>query len=98
MTKLTGYCLDESHEPGAEKARVFRASLGLTASDAEALRDALLAAADAAEAVPGEVDQYGERFRVDFLMRHEGKEATVRSAWIYETGDDIPRLVTCFVL
>ena len=42
--KLTSYCLDANHPRGKHKARVF-ASLGFTAENAAALRDALLRAA-----------------------------------------------------
>src|ERR1700722_9013945 len=39
--KLAEYCLSESHHRGRNKARVFRSQLGLTAADAEALRNVL---------------------------------------------------------
>jgi hypothetical protein len=45
IEKLTGYCLNPQHEDGKHKARVFAAALGITQSDAEWLRQRLLAAA-----------------------------------------------------
>jgi hypothetical protein len=45
VPKLRDYCLSDSHPRGRHKARVFRSRLGLTANDAEALRDLLARAA-----------------------------------------------------
>jgi hypothetical protein len=45
IAKLRDYCLSPDHPRGRHKARVFAASLGLTANHAEELRDALLEAA-----------------------------------------------------
>jgi hypothetical protein len=51
---VTGYCLNVIHPRGQHKARVFASALGLTAEDAEFLRDALLNAAKSYDAVPNE--------------------------------------------
>ena len=98
IRKLTNYCLNPDHPVGKHKARVFESALGLTAEDATILRDALLQAVSETEATPGEVDDYGRRFTIDFKMRTEAGKATVRSGWIIRTGEDFPRLTTCFVL
>jgi hypothetical protein len=45
IVKLTDYCLSTVHPRGQHKARVFAASLGLTADQADLLREALLEAA-----------------------------------------------------
>jgi hypothetical protein len=58
---------------------------------------ALLAAALAEEAIPGEQDAYGQRYVVDFLMHGPRGQALVRSSWIVRAGEDIPRLTSCFV-
>jgi hypothetical protein len=96
--KLSGYCLNPAHSIGKHKARVFESALGLTADDAPLLRDTLLRIVVEAEAVPGEEDEFGQRFTVDFIMRTDAGEATVRSGWIIRTGEDFPRLTTCFVV
>lgn len=49
------------------------------------------------DAVSGENDSYGQRYTLDFEVRHE-RSAVVRSSWIVLTGEDFPRLTTCFVL
>ena len=42
IAKLRDYCLNPEHPHGKHKARVFAAALGLTADQAETLRDELL--------------------------------------------------------
>jgi hypothetical protein len=98
LVKLRDYCLSPVHARGRHKARVFAAVLGLTAADAEMLRAALLAAALAEEAIPGEQDAYGQRYVIDFLMRGPRGQAIVRSSWIVRAGEDVPRLTSCYVL
>jgi hypothetical protein len=70
----------------------------MTANNAIELRAALLSAVRVEEAIPGEQDEYGQRFIIDFSMRHSGNEAVVRSAWIIRQGEDAPRLTSCYVL
>jgi hypothetical protein len=42
IRKLRDYCLNLLHEEGQHKARLFAITLGMTADDAEDLRDLLL--------------------------------------------------------
>src|SRR5438093_8229979 len=98
IAKLRDYCLSPEHPRGRHKARVFASALGLTASDAEALRAALLQAARTEEVTQSEADEFGQRCMLDFAMQGPAGQATVRSAWIVRTGEDFPRLTTCFVL
>jgi hypothetical protein len=97
LAKLTDYCLNPDHPRGRHKARVFAAALGITAEDAGELREALLAAAEFAEAIEGESDQFGQRFTVDVMMEGEAGPVCVRSGWIIRLGEDFPRLTSCFV-
>lgn len=96
--KLTGYCLSIDHPVGKHKAAVFRAALGLTAADAVVLRSWLLDAAASGHAVVGTGDEFGQRYQVDFEATTEVGSATIRSAWMVRTGEDFPRLTTCYVL
>src|ERR1043166_7825376 len=101
IEKLRDYCLNVNHEEGKHKARRFREKLGLTANDAERLRQVILDAIlriDAKEQTPS---QYGKRVMVEFeLSWPEGKfilsTALVRTAWIIRNGEDFPRLTTCY--
>lgn len=98
IRKLRDYCLNPEHSRGRDKARVFAAALGLTADDAEILREALLAAVRKDAAVLGEQDEYGQQYRLDFKMSINDKEATIRSSWIIRTDEDFPRLTSCYVI
>jgi hypothetical protein len=102
IAKLRDYCLNRNHPEGKHKARVFREKLGLTRSDAEELREAILEAIMKNDAVEQTPTAYGRRFVVDFeASRSEGKgyimsTAMVRTAWIIRNDEDFPRLTTCF--
>jgi hypothetical protein len=98
IAKLRDYCLDPHHPRGRHKARVFLSALGLPQSDSDFLRAALLEAAREEDAMPGEADDYGDRFTVDFSLTRGDREARVRSSWIILRGESAPRLTSCFVL
>ena len=75
------------------------ATLGMSASDADKLREVLLSSAaknDGASLI-GE-DEYGRRYSLDIHVVFASREATIRSAWIVKTSEDFPRLVSCYVL
>jgi len=61
IEKLRDYCLNPSHRVGSHKAHVFQAVVGLTAADAEALQQRLLAVARTGDAVVGMRNAYGQR-------------------------------------
>ena len=96
--KLEDYCLNPPHSKGRHKARVFREALGIGPGDAVWLRDALLEAARSREVLQIATDSWGSRWRLDVSIARLGKRAMVRSVWIVRTGEDLPRLVSCWVL
>jgi hypothetical protein len=98
VRKLRNYCLSLHHPRGRHKARVFASALGLTAEDAEELREALLSAALSEEAISTESDEYRERYVLDFEMKTDARTATIRSGWIVRCGEGFPRFTTCWVL
>ena len=97
IEKLRDYCLSAEHPRGRHKARVFTARLGLTANDAELLREALLDAAQTCDATPAEKDSFGQRYVVEFTMSGPAGRARVRSTWIVRRGETFARFVTCYV-
>jgi len=97
ITKLRDYCLNEHHPRGRHKARVFAAILGVTAADADLLRQALLKAAVESDAVAGERDDFGQRYVLDFELAGPRGWATVRSSWIILRGEEYPRMTSCYV-
>ena len=98
IAKLRDYCLNEQHPRGRHKARVFATTLGLTAADADLLRQALLRAAVEGDAMAGERDDYGQRYVLDFELTGPRGKATVRSSWIILRGEDFPRMTSCYIL
>jgi hypothetical protein len=98
IAKLRNYCLSRDHPRGKHKAKVFFARLGLSATDAEFLQDALLRAALFQEAEFGEKDDFGQRYVLDIEMTTSAGTATVRSAWIVRVNEDFARFVTCYVM
>jgi len=62
------------------------------------LRTAVLQAARSAEAQLGSSDPYGQRYTVDFELARLGRIVKIRSTWIVLTGQDLPRMTSCYVL
>ena len=93
IEKLRSYCLDPEHPRGKHKARVFRSVLGIAQEDAENLREAIARA----DCESGRSDRYGQRFTVDFAMEARRGTAQIRTSWIILTGEDYPRLTSCYV-
>jgi hypothetical protein len=78
ISKLRDYCLDPHHPRGRHTARVFLSALYFRRGDSELLRSALLKAAEEEDAVPGEADDYGDRYTVDFRMTRGDREGPER--------------------
>ena len=45
-----------------------------------------------------EGDEFGQRYRIEFVMTWNDKQSNAVSGWIIKTGEDCPRLVTCYLL
>jgi hypothetical protein len=98
IRKLRDYCLNQEHDDGKHKARLFSSILGMTANDAEDLRQILLEAIKTHEAQLGRVDNFGQRYTVDFTIEWQNKSARLGIGWLVEHDSDIPKLTTCYPL
>ena len=99
IAKIRDYCLNPAHPLGKHKAYIFQSRLGLTNQHWQELRLKLLAEArDSDQAHPGKTDSFGNRYVLDFYMEGPTGSGTIRSSWIILTAEEIPRLVTCYVL
>ncbi|NTW04182.1 MAG: hypothetical protein HGA19_23425 [Oscillochloris sp.] len=98
IRKLQDYCLSPAHPRGRHKARVFAAVLGITTDQVILLRDELLRAVQEHDAMLDQQDAFGQRYVLDFHLQGSGGSAIVRSSWIIRTGEDFPRLTSCYVL
>jgi hypothetical protein len=90
--------LNPLHDEGQHTARLFATTPGMTAYNAEDLRDLLLEAVTTHEAHLGRRDTYGQRYTVDCQVIWQDKRAMIRSGWIIEYHTDVPRLTTCYPL
>lgn len=97
LAKLLDYSLNSAHPEGKHKSRVFASSLGFTISDAGRLREMILSQVFQQEATQGRTDEHGVRYTVDFELQGLRDRATIRTAWIIDTGETVPRLVSCYV-
>src|SRR3972149_963261 len=98
IRKLRDYCLNLLHDEGKHKARLFESALGITADNAEQLRNILLQMLKTNDAELSRRDKYGQRYTVDFVLEWQGKRAKIRSGWIIEHGSNIPRMTSCYPL
>ncbi len=101
IRKLRDYCLNPNHPVGKHKARVFQEKLGVTANDAEHLRELIVEAISKSEANEQEPSPYGRRFVVDFEVQRGQQfvltSVMVRTAWIVRNEENFPRLTSCYI-
>ena len=64
----------------------------------EKFRSALLAAVRRHDCVLGRKTSFGQRYIVDFPVTRADKRAQVSRVWNVRLGENVPRLVTCYVL
>ena len=98
IRKLRDYCLNPEHDDGKHKARLFRSILGMTADNAEELRQILLDVVKTEEIRLSRQDEFGQRYTLDFQIEWQNRSATLRSGWIVENDSTTPRLTTCYPL
>lgn len=96
--KLFEYSLNREHEDGQHKAALFEQLVGIGPETADRLIAALKVAASDGEAVIGRKDRYGQRYTIDFSFSGPRGSATIRSAWIIDAMDIVPRMITCYIL
>jgi hypothetical protein len=97
MEKLTEYCLNADHPRGKHKARVFAATCGISADNAEILHEALHQAARNGDAFPIRADEYGERYMIEWRVAGPTGSADLLTAWIVRYGESFPRFVSAYV-
>jgi hypothetical protein len=94
--KLRAYCLSTTHPRRRHKARLFAATLGMTMSHADTLRNQLLIAARSSKVTASKRNAFGEVFELRFSASGPLGSNDVLSVWIVRDIDGIPRLVTCY--
>ena len=96
--KLSSYALNSEHPVGGNKAKVFESALGYNQSNADILVDRIQQGIMNNPATLGLNDKFGQRMTVDMpITGINGKTATVRTGWMYETDSLVPRMTTIYV-
>jgi len=96
MQKLIGYCLNPDHSSGKHKAQVFASVLGITAQNADLLREMIEQAAKEGEVVQQDNTPFGQQFKVDWVVLHT-EEITLRTIWEITSTNPNPRLISAFL-
>lgn len=96
MQKLIGYCLNLEHPSGKHKARVFESALGVTAENADILRELIQAAAVEGEIVQQDSTAFGQVFKVDWIVP-DTNGIELRTIWEITTKNPNPRLISAFI-
>jgi hypothetical protein len=95
--KLVNYALDQTHERGQHKARVFASALGITAADWRYLHDQILAAVPNADVRGTRITPFGIAYEVVVMLDGlNGKTLPVVTTWMINLGGP-PRLTSTWV-
>ena len=79
LRKLETYSLDPHHSRGGDKARVFRAALGIDAFDAGWLRETILNALPNATAKASLHDGYGTRYSAEIAITRQNRTVVIKT-------------------
>lgn len=97
-SKLSGYALNMEHPTGHAKAVAFRDALGYTIDNETELKNAIKQGLSQWKAFPRAETKYGRPYEVRMLIKGaNGKQATVKTAWQIDQGQEFPRLVSAYV-
>ena len=98
INKITDYLLSETHIVGRSKAKFFR-SFGFDETTVSQFEQGLINIAQTESVAETTETIYGNKYVIDGeLGTPNGDMIHLRTVWIIETGDDIPRLVTAHPL
>jgi hypothetical protein len=96
MEKLIGYCLNPDHSSGKHKARVFASALGITAENADNLRELIAQAAIEGEVIQQDSSEFGLLYKVDWVIPDQDP-IVLRTLWEIRYNQSNPRLVSAFI-
>ncbi len=96
MEKLMGYCLNPDHASGKHKAKVFASALGITAENADDLRELIAEAAIEGEVIQQNSTEFGQLYKIDWTIP-DRKSVILRALWEITSDQPNPRLVSAFI-
>jgi len=98
ISKITDYLLSETHAVGKSKAKFFR-SFGFDETNVGQFQQDLIRIAQIEPVTEIVETAYGEKYVIDGeLETPKSVMIRVRTVWVIETGDTIPRFVTAYPL
>lgn len=96
--KLSGYSLNMNHPKGKDKAIAFEKYLGYNSSNKDLLLEQIQQGLNKYKYALRKENQYGQPYEVQMVLKGvNDKYAKVKSGWIVEKGEDIPRMTTIYV-
>ena len=98
LQTLREYCLNPFHQRGRHKSGVFLSALGVTAQDAQFLRNQLLKAAKTHDCRYRGSTEFGDRYEIWFELIVNDRRAMVCSAWFVRRHENFARLASCYVV
>jgi hypothetical protein len=94
--KVRDYLLAPANPRAQGKAAFFRA-LGFESTAWEALRAALSHIAETGTATAGQQSEFGTKYEIRATISGPaGRQAVIRTVWIVNAGEQIPRFVTAY--
>jgi hypothetical protein len=97
-SKVRGYLLNFDHDDGKHKAEFF-SRFGFSSDRWEELAEALRSHAIRNDVTKAVGSPYGVRYVVEGPMKApDGREPDVRTVWIIDEGEELPRVVTAYPL
>lgn len=96
MQKLLSYCLNPDHPSGKHKARLFASMLGITAENADTLRQLIQTAAVEGEVAQQATTPFGQQFKVDWTVP-DTEDIRLRTIWEITPTNPNPRLISAFL-
>ena len=96
---MSDYVLNSEHPKGRDKARVFKAVLGIERRNAAAFAAVIRASLPRAVAIQRESDQHGQRWTTYHeVIAINGVPAVVTVAWAFTAEESaVPKLVSCYI-
>ena len=96
--KIRDYSLNPNHIEGGNKARLIRATTGLTRIHFRNLIEQIRQGILVYEAVHYRDYKGQPMFTVHMPVTGPKGTATLRTGWIYDEGNDAPRLTTAYIV
>jgi hypothetical protein len=95
--KIYDYCLNENHDRGKHKARVFKSTFGINVKDGELLKSAILNELSRSEITEVTENIYGRKYTLPMVISVFGITHEIITAWFIDFENKIPRLISCYV-